>query len=261
MPPSSADSDNRCDPMLANIRIVLINTFHPGNIGAAARALKNMGLSELYLVSPRQFPDPEAESRASGALDVLANAQVVETLEQAIADCPLVIGTSARNRSFPWPMLDASQCAEKVLSEARQGPVAIVFGRERTGLTNEELMQCHFHVAIPADPQHPVLNVSAAIQVICYEIWKQHLLNHSNPDSIVNTESYPTQQEMEYFYQHLEQTLRDIGFLVSQHEGKSLTKLKRLFNRARPEPMELNMLRGILTAIQKNSSDDPGSVS
>ncbi|MFT6914425.1 MAG: tRNA (cytidine32/uridine32-2'-O)-methyltransferase [Motiliproteus sp.] len=252
--------------MLSNIRIVLINTFHPGNIGAAARAMKNMGLSELYLVDPRSYPDPEAQSRASGATDLLDNATVVDSLAQAIADCPLVIGASARSRSFPWPMLDAEQCAEKTVLEAAQGPVAIVFGRERMGLTNEELMQCHFHVAIPANPEHPVLNVSAAIQVICYEIWKSHLATPAAiglttepattaPEQLLtqNSSDYPTHQEMEYFYEHLEQMLRDIGFMVSSHEGRSLTKLRRLFNRARPETMELNMLRGILKAAQRSA--------
>jgi tRNA (cytidine32/uridine32-2'-O)-methyltransferase len=249
--------------MLSNIRIVLINTFHPGNIGAAARAMKNMGLSELYLVDPRCYPDPEAESRASGATDLLENATVVDTLAEAIADCPLVIGASARSRSFPWPMLDAEQCAHKAVNESHQGPVAIVFGRERMGLTNEELMQCHFHVAIPANPEHPVLNVSAAIQVICYEIWKHHLASAASTP-ITTTEyspaaddsiDYPSHQEMEYFYQHLEQMLRDIGFMVTNHEGRSLTKLRRLFNRARPETLELNMLRGILKAAQRSSAN------
>lgn len=251
--------------MLSNIRIVMINTFHPGNIGAAARALKNMGLRELYLVDPRQYPDPEAESRASGALDVLGNATVVATLEEAIQDCPLVIGASARSRSFPWPMLDAAQCAEKSVAEASQAPVAIVFGRERMGLTNDELMLCNYHVAIPADPAHPVLNVSSAIQVICYEIWKSHLANlpQSEPQpsgqhssARVDSAEYPSHQEMTYFYQHLEQTLRDVGFLVPQHEGKSMTKLRRLFNRCRPEALELNMLRGILKAIQRRERSD-----
>lgn len=244
------------NPMLSNIRIVMINTFHPGNIGAAARALKNMGLCQLYLVDPKQYPDPEALSRASGAEDVLANATVVETLEQAISDCPLVIGASARSRSFPWPMLDAEQCAHKSLAEATAAPVAIVFGRERMGLTNEELMQCHFHVAIPSDPKHPVLNVSSAIQVIAYEIWKNHLTTQDHP-AVGDTDSaYPTQQQMEYFYQHLEQTLRDVDFLIPKHEGKSMTKLRRFFNRARPETLELNMLRGILKSIQRNGNSN-----
>lgn len=239
--------------MLSNIRIVLIGTYHPGNIGAAARAMKNMGLSDLYLVAPREFPSTEADARAAGALDLLKQATVVETIEQALGDCLLVVGASARSRSFPWPMLDAEACGTKAVSEAQQGPVAIVFGRERMGLTNEELMLCHFHTAIPADPAYPVLNVSAAIQVICYEIWRAHLKSSTVavPDALTE---YPSQQEMGLFYQHLEQTLRSVGFLIAQHEGKTMTKLQRLYNRARPEKMELNMLRGILSAVQRRLS-------
>ena len=242
--------------MLSNIRIVMINTFHPGNIGAAARAMKTMGLSELYLVQPRCFPDTEAESRATGALDLLQGATVVDSLSEAIADCPLVIGTSARSRSFPWPMLDARQCADKAVTEAQQGPVAIVFGRERMGLHNDELMQCHFHVAIPTQPDYSVLNVSAAIQVICYEIWQAYSANQAFEETPLDI-AYPAQGDMEHFYQHLEQTLRDIGFLLPQHEGNTMTKLRRLFNRARPELLELNMLRGILKAAQRRHDTDP----
>ena len=236
--------------MLTNIRIILVNTFHPGNIGAAARAMKNMGLSQLYLVAPREYPSDEADSRAAGALEMMQQATVVDTLEQAVGDCSLVIGASARSRSFPRPMLDAKECGIKAVTEAQQGPVAIVFGRERTGLPNEELMQCHFHAAIPADPEYPVLNVSAALQVICYEIWLAHSSGQGQqieqplPD-------YPTHEEMGRFYEHLEQTLREVGFLCPQHEGNTMIKLQRLYNRARPERQELNMLRGILSGMQK----------
>ncbi|WP_207063093.1 tRNA (cytosine(32)/uridine(32)-2'-O)-methyltransferase TrmJ [Motiliproteus sp. SC1-56] len=236
--------------MLANIRIVLTNTFHPGNIGAAARALKTMGLSQLYLVAPRCYPDPEATARAAGATDILEQARVVNTLEEAIADCPLVIGTSARSRSLPWPMLDARSCGEKVVREAAQGPVAVVFGRERMGLHNDELRQCHFHLAIPADPAYPVLNVSAAVQIVCYEIWQA--AQGANVPTPENEGPFPPQAEMAHFYQHLEQTLREIDFLVPQHPGNTLTKLQRLFNRARPEVNELKMLRGILSAVQRS---------
>jgi len=242
--------------MLSNVRIVLINTFHPGNIGAAARAMKNMGLSQLYLVNPCEFPHPEAESRAAGGNDLLLQATVVGSLADAIADCPLVIGTSARNRNLPWPMLNARQCGEQVVQEAARAPVAIVFGRERMGLHNDELRQCHFHVAIDADPAYPVLNVSAALQVICYEIWmaRQAIAGgDSNPQSAVE---YPDQAAMVKFYQHLEQTLKRINFILPQHEGKTMTKLQRFFNRGRPEMLELNMLRGILSAVQRAAGDD-----
>lgn len=253
--------------MLSNIRIVLINTFHPGNIGAAARAMKNMGLRQLYLVNPVAYPHSEAESRAAGAKDVLETAQVVDSLDEAIADCALVIGTSARSRSFPWPMLDARSCAVKALEEAASGPVAIVFGRERMGLHNEELRQCNFHLSIPADPEYPVLNVSAAIQIVCYELYLQAQSGQTGDDEgepaamtgieLQESEAsaYPTKREMDYFYEHLEQSLKDINFIIPQHEGKVMTKLHRFFNRARPEQQELNMLRGILSALQRNRRD------
>ncbi|WP_210395400.1 tRNA (cytosine(32)/uridine(32)-2'-O)-methyltransferase TrmJ [Motiliproteus sediminis] len=242
--------------MLSNVRIVLINTFHPGNIGAAARAMKNMGLNQLFLVNPVEFPHPEASSRAAGALELLEQATVVDTLSEAIADCPLVIGTSARSRSFPWPMLNARECGLQVVREAQQAPVAIVFGRERMGLHNDELRQCNYHVAIDADPEYPVLNVSAALQVICYEIWMAHqaLAPHAGADS-QQLPSYPDQAAMQHFYQHLEATLKAIGFILPQHEGKTMTKLQRFFNRGRPEQIELNMLRGILSAITRHAGD------
>lgn len=255
--------------MLSNIRIVLINTFHPGNIGAAARAMKNMGLSQLYLVDPVDYPHVEADSRAAGAKDVLDSAQVLGTLQEAIADCPLVIGTSARSRSFPWPMLDAHSCAVKALAEAATGPVAIVFGRERMGLHNDELRQCNFHLSIPADPEYPVLNVSAAIQIVCYELYLQAQSLQAEKEQPATptpeheqSSAYPVKQEMDYFYEHLEQSLKAINFIIPQHEGKVMTKLQRFFNRARPEPQELNMLRGILSAVQRSRGDEakPGDL-
>ncbi len=241
--------------MLNNIRIVLINTFHPGNIGAAARAMKNMGLSDLYLVDPKEFPHPEAESRAAGATALLDSATVVPTLRDAVADCALVIGTSARRRSFPWPMLDPETCADKALQQSVQGPVAIVFGRERMGMHNDELMQCNFHLAIPAAPDYPVMNISAAVQVVCYEIWKRH---DGNP-LWEPEEEYPTSEQMNRFYQHLEDTLRNVGFIIPQHEGQVMTKLRRFFNRARPEEFELGMLRGILRSVQKSNEESKKS--
>lgn len=236
--------------MLSNIRIVMISTFHPGNIGAAARAMKTMGLSELYLVDPVEFPHPEAESRAAGAEELLSKAKVVNSLDEAIKDCSLVIGTSARSRTFPWPMLEPDAAAQQCLQESSKGPVAIVFGRERMGLHNEELMKCNFHLAIPANPEYPVLNVSSAIQIVCYELWKAHSQQSVNDSS--EQDSFPTQEEMNYFYQHLESVLKEVGFIIPQHEGKVMTKLKRFFNRGRPETLELNMLRGVLSAIEKD---------
>ena len=243
--------------MLSNIRIILINTFHPGNIGSAARAMKTMGLSDLCLVTPQRYPDPDAEAMAAGALDILANARVVKTLDEAIADCSMVIGTSARPRNSVSnrPMLEADTCAEALIKEAGNNPVALVFGQETMGLTNDELEKCHFHVCIDANPDYPVLNVASAIQILCYELRKAHV--RSEREGIESrTEEYPLQEELERFYQHLEQTLTDINFIIQQHPGMVMKRLRRLFNRARPESKELNMLRGILSSAQKAAKDD-----
>ncbi|MGB1239194.1 MAG: RNA methyltransferase [Pseudomonadales bacterium] len=234
---------------ISNIRIVLINTFHPGNIGAAARAMKNMGLSELYLVDPQSYPDDEASSRAAGALDVLERATVVQDLASAIADCELVIGTSARNRTFDLPLLDAKSGAEKITAEAVTGKVAILFGRETMGLLNEELRQCNFHLFIPTNPEYPVLNIAQAIQLVCYEIWLH--AHERSAESSPEVALYPKQGEVQHFYQHLESVLRQTHFLIPQHEGQAMKKLERMFNRARPEKRELGMLRGILQSIEK----------
>jgi len=235
---------------LNNIRIVLINTFHPGNIGAAARALKNMGLSNLYLVDPVDFPHAEATSRAAGAQDVLDGATVVDSLDDAIKDCQLVIGTSARNRTFDLPLLDAKQSANKITNEAQHGNIAILFGRESKGLLNEELSLCNFHMFIPTNPQYPVLNISQAIQIVCYEIW----LASEQPTADIEA-TFPAHKDMGYFYQHLEQVLRKAHFLIPQHEGRAMQKLQRFFNRARPETEELGMLRGVLSSIEKRIDD------
>ena len=235
---------------LNNIRIVLINTFHPGNIGAAARALKNMGLSNLYLVDPVDFPHAEAISRAAGAQDVLENAVVVSSLQEAISDCQLVIGTSARNRTFDLPLLDVKDCANKIIGESAQGNIAILFGRESKGLLNEELSLCNFHLFIPTNPEYPVLNISQAIQLVSYEIWLA-----SQEQTTVTSSEYPLHKEMLLFYQHLEQVLRKAQFLIPQHEGRAMQKLQRFFNRSRPEKQELGMLRGVLSSIEKRIDD------
>ena len=233
--------------MLNNIRIVLINTFHPGNVGAVARAMKNMGLSDLWLVEPNDYPSEEAVSRAAGAQDVLEGATIVGSLEEAISDCQLVIGTSARNRTFNLPVLDARDCAKKAVAEAQQGSVAIVFGRETMGLHNHELQQCNFHVFIPSNPDYPVLNISQAAQVMCYELW----MESERDDTQYPQQEYPLHKELGLFYDHLERVLRRTNFIIPQHQGKVLDKLHRYFNRSRPEKTELNMLRGILASVEE----------
>ena len=236
--------------MLDNIRIVLVNTSHTGNIGSTARAMKTMGLSDLYLVDPVSAPDGKSSALAAGAGDVLANATIVSDLSEAVKDCALIVGTSARSRTLPWPMLTPRECGVKMVQEGQKGPVALVFGRENNGLSNEELQLCHFHVCIPANPEYSSLNLAAAVQTLCYEIRMGYL----NLDSYPDIESdYPLSEDLERFYAHLENTLTETGFIVKNHPGVVMTKLRRLVNRARPESQELNILRGILSAIDKKN--------
>lgn len=238
--------------MLENIRIVLVNTSHTGNIGSTARAMKTMGLSNLYLVDPQSEPDGKATALAAGASDVLANAKRVDTLAEAVADCGLVVGTSARSRTLSWPILEPRECGEKLVSEVNDHPVALVFGRENNGLANDELQQCHFHVCIPANPEYSSLNLAAAVQTLCYEV-RMAYLNKSRLPSV--EQEYPLSEDLQRFYSHLEQTLFKTNFIIPQHPGMVMPKLTRLFNRARPERQELNILRGILASIDKSLAD------
>jgi tRNA (cytidine32/uridine32-2'-O)-methyltransferase len=232
-----------------SIRIVLSHTSHPGNIGAAARAMKTMGLSELYLVAPRSFPDPKANEMAVGAVDVLEQAVVTTSLVEAIADRGLVAGTSARGRSLPWPVLTPQQLAGKVFQEVQSATkVAIVFGAEQSGLTNDELRQCHFHIQIPTRPDYASLNLAAAVQIMAYELYLASLTIETTLEPNV---SYATVAEMQGFYEHLACVLIKTGFLDPAAPRRLMPRLQRLFNRARLETTELNILRGILTAIEK----------
>jgi len=241
--------------LLNEVRVVLVNTSHNGNVGSAARAMKTMGLSKLYLVDPVNEIDSHASALAAGATDVLGNAVVVDTLEEAIADCSLVIGTSARSRTLSWPMVEPRECGEKMIEGAKSGPVALVFGRENSGLSNEELQLCNYHVCIPANPEYSSLNLAMAVQTLCYEVRMSYLASQKSEsltEPAVEDESiYPSSKQMELFYEHLESTLNDTGFIVKQHPGIVMTKLRRLFNRARPEEVELNILRGILSSVGK----------
>jgi tRNA (cytidine32/uridine32-2'-O)-methyltransferase len=232
---------------------VLVNTSHPGNIGSAARAMKTMGLSQLVLVNPITAPDGKSIALAAGAGDVLANAKTVSTLAEAVADCGLVIGTSARSRTLSWPMLEPRGCGEKMISEVSKYPVALVFGRENNGLSNEELQQCHFHVCIPANPDYSSLNLAAAVQTLCYEV-RMAYLNLSRgqyPENHPEDTEYPLSEDLEGFYSHLEQTLIKTNFIIAKHPGMVMAKLRRLYNRSRPETQELNILRGILASVDK----------
>ena len=234
--------------MKTNIRIVLVNTTHPGNIGAAARAMKNMCLDRLYLVEPQGFPCAEATARASGADDVLANAVVCQSLEQALEGCRFVVGTSARSRRISWPVEDPRQSAIRLLEESKQGDVALVFGREHSGLSNDELEKCHYLVHIPSNPEYSSLNLAAAVQVLSYELMMAAPDENAHPEDDVR--EVVSADEMESFFGHLEQTLIDLEFLDANQPRKLMRRLRRFFNRARPDKTEMNILRGVLAAAQ-----------
>lgn len=236
--------------MLDQIRVVLVGTSHSGNIGSAARAMKVMGLTNMTLVAPDCEVDGQAIALAAGASDIANNARVVNTLEEAVADCGLVIGTSARSRTLEWPMLDARACGQKAIQEAATHPVAIVFGRERTGLTNEELQTCHYHVSIPSNPDYSSLNLAMAVQTLCYEMRVAWLDSQAYQGPTLE-QDYPLNQDLARFYTHLETVLTKTGFIRTQHPGMVMTKLRRLFNRARLESQELNILRGVLSSVEK----------
>jgi len=239
--------------MLDKVRIVLVGTTHSGNIGSVARAMKTMGLSRLYLVDPQCEVDGQASALAAGASDVLRDVSIVQTLGEAIADCNLVAGTSARSRTLPWPMLSPRELGEKAQLESQAGEVALVFGRERSGLTNEELQQCHFHVCIDANPEYSSLNLAQAVQILCYEVRMAFLA--ATPVADEPLPAYPPAEAMEGFYNHLEQALDHSGFLIKAHQGKVMEKLRCLFNRSRPDEHELNTLRGILSSILRLKRD------
>ncbi|MFZ5934669.1 tRNA (cytosine(32)/uridine(32)-2'-O)-methyltransferase TrmJ [Pseudomonas putida] len=251
--------------MLQNIRVVLVNTSHPGNIGGAARAMKNMGLSRLVLVQPKEFPSGDATARASGADDILANAQVVDSLEDALVGCSLVMGTSARERSIPWPLIDPRECGAKAVEHATGGEeIALVFGREHAGLTNEELQRCHFHVHIPSNPDFSSLNLAAAVQVLSYEVRMAWLAAEGAPSKVekfdansLRSNELATMDEMELFYEHLENTLVDIGFLDPEKPKHLMARLRRLYGRSSVNRSEMSILRGILTETQKVARGEP----
>lgn len=239
--------------MLEHIRIVLVNPSHPGNIGSVARAMKTMGLSKLYLVEPKRFPHPTALELAAGADDVLQEAIVVSSLEQALADCRLAIGTSARTRGVPLEALEPAAAAQQLLDAAADVEVAVIFGREHAGLTNEELAMCHYHLHIPTSADYYSLNLAAAVQIVCYEIRQAFLAQQANQPTD-NQQIYDTRAtiaEIEGFYAHLQTTLQQIAFLDPNSPRRLMPRLKRLFQRTHLEQREIRILRGILTAVQK----------
>ena len=231
-----------------NIRVVLVETSHPGNIGATARAMANMGMNNLVLVRPADFPSDVARARAAGAIHVLNDAKIVDTLEEAVADCNMVIGLTARLREISWPQLTPEEAANESVNGS-SNEIAIVFGRERSGLTNNELDLCQYLVRIPVSKDFSSLNVASAVLVMLYEISKVSELDQSSTAPIEG-EQKATSGDIQNFYGHLEKTLKKLEF----GDGRSTKlhrKLKRLFYRTDLPVQEINMLRGILTAIDE----------
>ena len=235
---------------LHNIKIVMVETTHPGNIGAAARALKNMELSQLVLVNPKCPIGERAYSRGSGANNILDERVVVDTLPEAVSDCQLVVGTSARLRSLAWPELTPESLAVKVAGLPDDEKVAIVFGREHAGLTNEELKHCNYTVTIPTNPDFSSLNVASAIQVISYEIYKNKL-EAGGTGSVNIAEPVADSAELEGYFSHLEQVLISTEFLNEDNPRQMMKRLRRLYQRAEPSKNEVNILRGILSSVEK----------
>jgi TrmH family RNA methyltransferase len=240
-------TSNQPRPVSA-ITFVLVDPHHPGNIGATARAMKNMGFTDLRLVRPWSFPHAEATARAAGAEDVLENAGVFEDLEAAIADCAMVVGTSARSRYLSFELVEPRECAQRVQVAAQTSRVAMVFGAERMGLTNVELARCNLLVTIPTDPGYSSLNLAMAVQVITYEL---HLAIRAGSPSQPEPEvPLATAAEMSRLYVHIEEVLEQIEFHDRNGGGHLMARIRRLFNRAAPDQNEMNILRGILTAVQ-----------
>jgi TrmH family RNA methyltransferase len=241
------------------IRFVLVETSHPGNIGAAARALKNMCLDELVLVRPVQFPHPEASARASGAEDVLTRARVETSLPAALGDCGLVLATTSRDRDQYFRVLDVHDAALEALAASRRGPVAVLFGAERTGLSNAELECAHALLRIPANPDYASLNLAMAVQLVAYEILRARLAGESTteaqaaaPEGGPRRAPLASAAQMQQFYTHLAQVLEEVDFRDRTQKGTHLmNRLRRLFQRAEPDENEINILRGILTAVQQ----------
>lgn len=253
--------------ILDHIQIVLIETSLPANIGSVARAMKTMGLSHLRLVEPKRPLDEDALALSAGAKDLLENAQTFATFDEAVADCQLVIGTSARLRHLQSSLIEPRICGELVVKRAEQGKVALVFGRERVGLTNEELLKCHYHLNFPTNPEYSSLNLAMAVQLAAYEVRMAYL---SNQQAVENTQNfvkyrplaeaekdYPNAEALEHFYQHTERLYKALGFI---RNDAVMLKLRRLYQRAELETNELNLLRGMLTAVecsQKERSNNP----
>lgn len=244
--------------MLSQIKIVLVETSHPGNIGAVARAMKTMMLSRLFLVNPKVFPHADATARAAGADNLLAQATICESLQEAVADCELVIGTSARSRSISWPELSPRECAELCVHHGQPKNVAIIFGRENSGLKNHELDLCHYLLHIPCNPDFSSLNIAAAVQIVCYELMQAAGAPARAPIGDKDESPLATTAQMESFYGHLHEALIDIGFIVQLEKSQSIMRrLRRIYNRIQLDTKEVDILRGILRMSQDHQHPKP----
>jgi len=242
------------NPLLASVSVVLVETTHPGNIGAVARAMCNMGLADLRLVNPRDFPSPEASARAAGGIDLLASAKVFNSLEQAIADCGLVVGTSARPRTVQWPVASPAEASVSVLDAAYQHRVALLFGRESRGLTNRQLDHCQLIDTVPVNTQHPSLNLASAVLLFAYEL---HKAAQQSDDVVANSDQsgsgnnlLATAQAVQGLFAHLESVLHRVDFLKNPSD-KLLRKIRRIFTRRPLEEDDVNILRGVLSAVEQ----------
>ena len=234
---------------LNSVKIVLVGTTHPGNIGAAARAMKNMGIKNLSLVEPKEFPSDVAIYRSKAAKDILEHAQVFNTLEEAISDCELVIGTSARGRKVPWPILNPKEAAEEVSRSSSHHKIAIIFGREDRGLTNEELGLCNLHVNIPTDPDYSSLNLAQAVQILVYEI-RQAILGEQEDKDYWDVE-LANNDQTELLINHMDELMQQVEFYDVDNPRKLLLRVRRFFKRSRIDVMETNIFRGLFATIQK----------
>ena len=238
------------DNLLNSVKVVLVGTTHPGNIGATARAMKNMGILDLALVEPKEFPSDVATFRSKAAKDILEKASVHTSLEEAISECELVVGTSARGRTVPWPVLNPREAAEEMHKSSLNGKVAIVFGREDRGLTNEELGLCNFHVHIPSDPEYSSLNLSQAVQILAYEIRLSYL-----QDRHVNKEYWDVElannEQTERLINHMDELMQEVNFYDVENPRKLLVRVRRFFKRSKIDVMEANIFRGFFATIQK----------
>ncbi len=236
-------------PVAADIRVVLVETSHPGNIGAVARAMKNMGLLQLVLVRPKQFPDPEASARAAGADDLLREARVVSSVQEAIGDCGLIAATTSRDRDQNFRVRDVREGAAQLVAHARAGPVALLFGNERTGLTNEELSLAHLLLRIPANPDYPSLNLAMAVQLVAYETWRARGAVYQAPPPAT---ALAPADDMERLFTHLQQVMDEVEFRDRTTSGiRLMNRIRRFLHRAELDRNEVNILRGILTAVQQ----------